>query len=118
MSFNIGATKKSSSSLDLPAWFQHAAAIITDTFHGTLLSIKYQKNFAVFLRDSNRDKLASLLDRYRLTNRVVINPDNLNAIMDEAIHYEPIRECIDHQKQTAMNYIVDHIINKKESQYG
>ena len=48
---------------ELLSYFCYADYIITDTFHGAVLSIKYSKQFAVWIRDSNKQKLGDLLER-------------------------------------------------------
>ncbi|GHV88944.1 hypothetical protein AGMMS50267_13040 [Spirochaetia bacterium] len=43
------------------SYFISADYIITDTFHGTLLSLKYNKQFITIIRNSNQTKLRHLL---------------------------------------------------------
>ncbi len=52
--------------LEVLAYVKHADYVITDTFHGTVFSIKYGKRFATMVRDSNRQKLTGLLDVFEL----------------------------------------------------
>ena len=50
---------------------KHADAIFTNTFHGSIFSIKYAKAFAVAMGPSVRPKLEPLLRRMGLTGRVL-----------------------------------------------
>ena len=43
--------------------FKKASFVITDTFHGTIFSVRYSNKFAVLLRDSNKNKLFDLVCR-------------------------------------------------------
>lgn len=43
------------------AYFINADYVITDTFYGTVFSIKYQIPFATIFRESNKEKLSDLL---------------------------------------------------------
>lgn len=43
--------------------FKNAKYIFTDTFHGTIIAAKLHKNFAVFIRESNKNKLGDLIER-------------------------------------------------------
>lgn len=43
------------------AYFINADYVITDTFHGTVFSIKYQIPFTTIIRESNKEKLSDLL---------------------------------------------------------
>lgn len=69
------------------AYFQNAACIVTDTFHGTVMSAKYQKPFAVMVRDSNANKLEDLLARLKLQDHKVCGADKLPAILDHPSDY-------------------------------
>ena len=62
--------------------FSKADSVITDTFHGTVFSIKYNKNFCTLIRKSNQEKLNDLLQRFDLENRIVNKPSELENILD------------------------------------
>ena len=49
------------SPLEVLGWVKQADYVVCETFHGTVFSIKYQKQFACIVRDSNRNKLGDLL---------------------------------------------------------
>lgn len=53
------------------AYFKGASYIITDTFHGSVFSIKFNKEFCTIVRDMNSNKLVSLLKQFGLENRIV-----------------------------------------------
>lgn len=46
--------------------FKQARFIITNTFHGTIFSAKYNGNFAVFVREANKNKLEDLIQRLEI----------------------------------------------------
>lgn len=79
------------------AYFKNATCIVTDTFHGTIFSVKFHKPFAVLVRDSNANKLNDLLERLKITNhkvtelslleKILSNPDDLKTCFD-IIEYE------------------------------
>lgn len=46
--------------------FKQARFIITNTFHGTIFSAKYNGNFAVFVRSANKNKLEDLIQRLEI----------------------------------------------------
>jgi hypothetical protein len=56
---------------------KHAECVVTDSFHGSVFSIIYNRPFAVFERDSNSGKTSKnsriydLLDTFRLQDRLV-----------------------------------------------
>lgn len=55
-------------------YFENADYVITDTFHGTLLSIKFKRRFATLTRAQNSNKLSDLLGRFELTDRIIHSP--------------------------------------------
>lgn len=70
--------------LELLGYFKYADFVITDTFHGSVMSLITNANFMVTLRD-NTQKLKWLLQEYNLLDRI---SDKLNDI--ENLHLNPI----------------------------
>lgn len=94
---------------ELLAYFQKADSVITDTFHGTVFSIKYNKNFCTLIRESNQEKLNDLLQRFDLENRIVNKPSELENILDSPIDYEKPNEKIKQEKEKAIQYLQSHL---------
>lgn len=57
------------SPFELLAYFRNADYVVTDTFHGTVFSIKYHVPFLTFIRESNCEKLSDLLKKFDLQYR-------------------------------------------------
>lgn len=89
----------------LLSYVKNAEAIITDTFHGTVFSIKYNKKFITIIRQSNSNKLGGLLNQFGLTNRAVENPDDLKNIMEEPIDYKAVNEYIENEQIRTKEYL-------------
>lgn len=60
--------------------FQGAEFIITDTFHGTIMAEKFNGNYAVMLRDSNRNKLEDLIHRIHAENHLIVDFSELQSV--------------------------------------
>lgn len=62
-----------------------AALICTDSFHGTMFSINFQRNFFSFCKSSDSEessensRLYSALNIFGLSNRIIHNMANLTA---------------------------------------
>ncbi len=95
--------------LELLAYFDGADYVITDTFHGTVFSIKRGKKFATLIRDSNRNKLSDLLDRFGLANRRVESIEDLASVVTEDIDYERVRKIIARETSRSVNYLKDNL---------
>ena len=93
------------SAFELLAFVKNAACIVTDTFHGTVFSIKYNKRFAVLVRDSNRNKLAGLLKQFSLDSRIIENPEELRTIMEKPLDFVTTNAYIAAQRQRSEAYL-------------
>ncbi|MBE7036485.1 MAG: polysaccharide pyruvyl transferase family protein [Ruminococcaceae bacterium] len=89
--------------LELLQYVKHAEAVITDTFHGTVFSIKFNKQFGTIVRDSNYNKLYGLLKTFALTERMLTSEDYSN-VMDAPIDFDKANALIDDYKQKAFDY--------------
>lgn len=70
---------------------EHAEYVLTDSFHGSVFSILFHKNFCVFNRNeggsSMNSRLETLLQRFELEDRVDLQ--NIDSITDEQwLHVE------------------------------
>lgn len=90
---------------ELLAYFRNAKYVITDTFHGTVFSIKQNRPFVTILRDSNTEKLYDLLRRFNLTDRSVTFDDDLYQKLNETINYEEVNKIIEKEKEKSIAYL-------------
>ena len=73
--------------LQLLGWFKYAQYVVTDTFHGSIMSMINHRNFAVYCRD-NANKLIDLLTSFSLDDRVVSsNENNISEVLSHEIDY-------------------------------
>ena len=89
---------------ELLGYFKNAEYIITDTFHGSVISIITESNFFVKLR-TNRNKLAFLLEEYDLTNRIVSNFTQLDEISNIKIDYKEINAILEKKRLKSMKFL-------------
>lgn len=62
---------------------KRAEFVITDTFHGTVLSVQLRKNLAVYA--DGKEKIEDFLRCYQLTNRAVSPDNDINSILEHPI---------------------------------
>jgi hypothetical protein len=94
---------------DVLAYFKKADFIITDTFHGTIFSIISQRKFGTIVRDSNREKLTSLLYNFSLASRIINDISTLDDIMTAPISYEETNRLIRTEKDRSIEYLKNHL---------
>lgn len=85
--------------------FKDAHAIITDTFHGTIFSIITHSKFGTLVRQSNYNKLTSLLRDASLEDRIVDRPENLSAVIDSPIDYDSVETALSPLRKSSAEYL-------------
>lgn len=93
------------------AYFKNASYVVTDTFHGTVFSIKYSKQFATIIRDSNRQKLSDLLERFNLTNRQVNDITCLESVLKSKTDFDSVQKQIIKEKKNSIEYLKKYLGN-------
>jgi hypothetical protein len=73
-------------------YFANASYIITNTFHGTLFSIIYNKEFVCI--GNQKNKIVELLDALKLPERIVASKANLPGLLDGKIDYDSVNREI------------------------
>ena len=91
------------------AYFKHASCIVTDTFHGSVFSIKYNKPFCTIVRGMNSNKLTHLLEQFGLSNRIANNIEMLSDILNTAIDYTPVNAQIAEEKRRSIEYLKENL---------
>lgn len=90
------------------AYFQHADCVVTDTFHGTILSVITHRQFASVVRSTgygNSEKMTDLLGRLGLSDRIVDDLDIVGNKVDDLIDYEKVDEIIMNERKKSYEYL-------------
>lgn len=85
------------------AYFRDAEFVFTDSFHGTVFSIIFEKDF-VTLNNTNRgtDRFLSLLNRFLLEDRLINNAE-IDTLKD--INWDKIREIKTEVANYGLNFL-------------
>lgn len=97
------------SPLEVLAYIRDADFVITDTFHGSVFSIKYQKQFGAIVRSSNQQKLVDLLDQFDLGKHQITDLDKLDDVLSQQINAEHILELLHQKQQSAKKYLLEQL---------
>ena len=87
----------------------HAEYILTDSFHGTVFSILFKKNFFVFNRkqsDLNNDmnsRLDTLLGKLSLKDRKINNLYQINV--NNKINYENVEKKLEYERKISFDFL-------------
>ena len=94
------------------SYFKNADCVVTDTFHGTILSVITQRQFCTLIRKSgygNSEKLTDLLNCLHLMNRNIDEITALDSVISENIDYESVNKIIRQERENSYNYLKENI---------
>lgn len=77
--------------------------VITSTFHGTVFSVIFNKEFITFARDNS--KIKDLLAEFKIDNRNASLNKDVEKVFAEAINYSKINDLISVQKRNAKQFL-------------
>lgn len=85
-------------------YFKNAEYIVTDTFHGTVFSVKMNKRFAVIVRENNANKLDDLILRLKVDRHKVTDINDLSGVLNLNDNYEEANIIIKDEIQHTLEY--------------
>lgn len=91
-----------------------ARFVITDSFHGTVFSILFNKPFVV-LNNKGRGtaRLNSLLKMFNIQNRIASDINDVKNILKKEVEWESVNNKIRLYKMDSMNFLINNL-NKYE----
>ena len=95
----------SSDPVRMLSWFANAAAVVTDTFHGTISSVIAHAPLALFTRPTNTVKLGYLVRQLGLADRVATLGSSLEATLSIEQDFEVVDETVSALRREGMAYL-------------
>lgn len=92
----------------LLSYFRDAQYVVTDTFHGAVMSILTNSEFVVKIR-GNANKLGNLLEEYLLTDRIITESDSLKSILSRKIQWGLVNDEIRNRREFSRKFISDNL---------
>lgn len=110
--YSGGESFQSYSISDWLKFFKSADFILTDSFHGTVFSIIFKKQF-IATTNSRRgaDRFSSLLSKLELKNRLVSldNPKEIEDALTSKINYDEVSKNLDPWIEESRNFLVHNL---------
>ncbi len=97
--------------LDIFDWFVNAEEVITDTFHGAVLSIVTNTTMFVKLKTTNTSKLLWLMKEYGLEGRVMSDFSELSALSTEKVDFDKVNAIVKSKREYSFNYLKEALHN-------
>jgi len=97
---------------------QYADYICTDSFHGTVFSLLYNKIFFTFRRYQNNNRVStnsridSLLDIVDLKTRLLTGKEEIEEVLDLEIDYNTVNKKIEKFRTKSRKFLLDSISYK------
>lgn len=98
--YNIPVT-----SFQLLGYFKKASYVVTDTFHGTIMATKFERQFVSLVRESNKQKLEYLLECLGLGAQQIANMSQLEEIIINPIDYKAVSTILKSERRRTLSYL-------------
>ncbi|WP_009631876.1 polysaccharide pyruvyl transferase family protein [Synechocystis sp. PCC 7509] len=95
-------------------YFKFSTYIVTNTYHGTIFSIIFKKQFTVVLNENKSNKIGDLLKDYNLEDRICatqLKTPNFEHIVD--IDYNKVEEKLQLAVAHSKNYLFAALKNRE-----
>lgn len=98
----------------VPGWIKRiggASLVLTDSFHGTVLSLLYHRPFVIYIGDPNRvTRIISLLSQLGLSERILTSKNTISDfkwIASKPIDWNKIDIILSQLRNNSLNSLVD-----------
>lgn len=86
--------------------FNQASFVFTDSFHGSVFSILFNKEFiTIGNQDRGMTRFNSLMNLFNLQNRFITSIDEYTKQISEVIHWNPINEVLEKEREKSFNIL-------------
>lgn len=85
-------------------WFKGAACVVTNTFHGCVMSLITGREMAVKMR-GNANKLLNLMEEYGIDGREFGNGQTLEDVFSQKVNWHVVNQQLKERRAASMNYI-------------
>ena len=89
-------------------FIEHAKYIITNSFHATIFSVVFKKQFCVFHRDTTGMRTRDFLAGIDLTNRAYFPGFNINEIID----YQAVEKKLNKKRNESVKFLTNALRGK------
>lgn len=90
--------------IEVLRWFKYAECVVTNTFHGCVMSIITSREMAVKMR-GNANKLFNLMEEYKIENRVFGDGKTLDDVFSQKVNWDIVNEQIIKRRAASMDYL-------------
>ena len=90
---------------------KNARYVITDSYHGTILSINFNKDFYSLCKNSGSEhRKTDVMNRLGVANRIIQDFEELNDLELSSIDYENINQKIEEFRNNSLRYLKESLM--------
>lgn len=110
--YPVDANGNASKLVSIESWLSnicYSDFVVTDSFHGCVFSIIFNKPFIVIAnKERGLDRFATILDNLNLHHRLIESISQLSDnLLFEEIDYLRVNEILLHSRRNSLNYLID-----------
>lgn len=90
-------------------YFKKADFVITNTFHGSIFSIKSHTPFVSTIKPYNSQKMSDLLNKLKMSDRIIDNYSKLDEVLLKEIDFSKSDNIIQTEKIRSLEYLKNNI---------
>lgn len=92
--------------------FDDADFVVTDSFHGTVFSIIFNKPFITIInRERGADRFTSLLKIFGLDDRLVDVNNNYHCLLNKSIDFQKVNRILDNRRNYSISLLNNILIH-------
>lgn len=96
--------------IELLNWFQHAECVVTNTFHGCVMSIITGREMAVKARKGtathdNSNKLLNLMQEYEIIDRKIDDTMQLDEVFSRKVDWKVTNQQVKERRAQSLDYL-------------
>lgn len=92
--------------------FRDCSYVITNTYHGTIFSLIYEKKFADYGQE--KDKIKYLLNSLNAASAFFNKEESLDRLLDSYLDYQGINEKIKELQTKSFNFLRENVLNNEK----
>jgi hypothetical protein len=97
--------------IDFISLLKNSEIILTNMFHGFIISLQYQKNVHLFFDEYRKNKLGFYLQYFNLNYLVISNNETIEeSILTKKIDYIKFNSFIDKKLNISKNFLINNLI--------
>jgi len=92
---------------------RNATYVITDSFHGTIFSIMFERPFVSVQRPGASIRVVDLLDTFSLKDRFAYTSDDVERKLEEDIDYKAVKSVLEFHRRRSLELLKVALASKE-----